>query len=74
MLFVIGVGKWADGANDNNNPAPERCSLLALGRAPLIAGTPKMLRALYNAAVVRGVSGRGARSGERGRTCWSRRG
>ena len=54
-LFVVGVDEPAGDGDDADDDAgddlsPGRRSLRALGRAPLIAGTPKMLRALYAAA------------------------
>ena len=78
-LLVVGVDERAGGAAEDDDLAPGRRSLLALGRAPLVAGTPKMLHALYNAAATMGMSGRGgARRSWRSwstRTawCWKRR-
>ena len=79
LLLVVGVDERADGAAEDDDLVPGRSSLLALGCAPLIAVTPKMLRALYNAAAEMGTSGRGgARCSRRSwstRTawCWRRR-
>ena len=79
LLLVIGVNGRAGGGAEDVDLAPGRRSLLALRRTPLIAGTPKMLRALYNAPAEMGTNRRGgalcSRRSWSTRTawCWKRR-